>query len=152
MRSPSILSKLSDLKATNPAAMSNLAFKCGGRSENQSGSENDDWRRFVSGMLKVQGFRDLCIKLEILDAIKQELYAGLVSLAGLNRCHGRLLVRGDEHFCSGLRGNNGHNRRCSCFGQLSNFWAAHPQKLDPGRNGFEGEAECGSRKDLKKGG
>lgn len=50
MRSPSILSKLSDLKATNPAAMSNLAFKCGGRSENQiilSGSDNDDWRRLV---------------------------------------------------------------------------------------------------------
>lgn len=73
MRSPSILSKLSDLKATNPAAMSNLAFKCGGRSENQSGSENDNWRRFVSGMLKVQGFRDLCIKLEILDAINNSM-------------------------------------------------------------------------------
>lgn len=42
MQSPSILSKLSDLKATNPAAMSNLAFKCGGRSKNQSGSENDN--------------------------------------------------------------------------------------------------------------
>ena len=42
MRSPSILSKLSDLKGTNPAAMSNLAFKCGGRSENQSGSKMEE--------------------------------------------------------------------------------------------------------------
>ncbi len=99
-------------------------------------------------MLKVQGFRDLCIKLEILDAIKNSMrdlsvwQASIDAMVGFWCEETNTLVLGFGE--TTVTKEDAH--------VLGNFLIYGPllKSLTEEMALFEGEAECGSRKDLQK--